>query len=143
MLTPTCSSSMINLWFQNNYDNCKAEVQPQPNGFHKIRRKVSSNFTRKVNEEATKRAPHPAKEHRGQKRRHTTVATATGSKPQPTRNRKARESVCSRNSTISILEYLAARRVQEESGQDENLVPLSEYGRNCHVSHHNILVTDY
>jgi hypothetical protein len=134
---------MIDPWFQNNYENCKVEVQPQPNGFHKIRRKVSSNFTRKINEEATKRTPHPAKEHRGQKRRHTTVATATGSKPQPARNGKARESVCSRNSTISVLEYLAARRVQEESGPDENLVPLSEYGRNCHVSHHNIIETDY
>lgn len=33
-----------------------------------------------------------------------------------------------------MLEYLAARRQkEEESLQAENLVPLSEYGRNCHV----------
>lgn len=46
---------------------------------------------------------------------------------------RARESICSRNSTISILEYLAARKQHEDVTKEENLVPLSEYGRNCHL----------
>jgi hypothetical protein len=32
------------------------------------------------------------------------------------------------------MEYLAARKRLEDSANEENLVPLSEYGRNCHVS---------
>lgn len=47
---------------------------------------------------------------------------------------RARESVCSRNSTISVMEYLAARKRLEDATVEEPLVPLSEYGRNCHVS---------
>ncbi|KAG8812936.1 hypothetical protein FRC17_001742 [Serendipita sp. 399] len=106
---------------------------PHQTGLRKIRRKVSSTFARAI---------------RGNEvNSNAGAATAAVSSPPPAmrpqgRHRsdkwmRARESVCSRNSTVSILEYLAARRRMEETTTlrdgKENLVPLSEYGRNCHL----------
>ncbi|KAG8752125.1 hypothetical protein FRC14_007329 [Serendipita sp. 396] len=109
--------------------------QHHQNGLRKIRRKVSSTFARAIrgNEDVKvvnsniKAAPsrkQPPPSHSSQGHHSNKWITA-------------RESMCSRNSTISVLEYLAARRRREEETTlrdgKENLVPLSEYGRNCHL----------
>lgn len=95
-------------------------------GLRKIKRKVSSNL-RAMRATASEEKPRPVKASSQQRSR----AVSTGNRT------LARESVCSRNSTVSVLEYLAARRLMEDEQRlyddRQYLVPLSEYGRNCHL----------
>lgn len=95
-----------------------------------LKKAVSTSFTRSSGFEPESNA--------GRHYQRTNQSNGLGSKSSSLRVRsrkaRARESTCSRNSTVSIMEYLAARKRLEDSANEENLVPLSEYGRNCHVS---------
>ncbi|PVF96757.1 hypothetical protein CPB86DRAFT_786689 [Serendipita vermifera] len=120
------------------YDQENEKKSTSVQGFRRIRRTVSSNLAKAILRDDNRQPDRRSRVHETSpipstpktKRPEKKHANAAWNRSQKA---KARESVCSRNSTISVLEYLAARRRNEEAGPMENLVPLSEYGRNCHL----------